>query len=250
MLVERVRPREMRIHRRRRGAPASCASIASTIPACSASVMSSCPDQISRSEWKRNSHPSIAWLTAERIRFPVSPARCTWKAMSARMKAAGSPSFSRCASISRRSSATSSAVARGAPTRTMPISKSQRACFRSSRFSGAEVSSIRATASPCRSTASGVSSFTRLRSPCEMVMSPIVCSDCSASRTAGRPTPIAVHQLVLGRKHLARSDLARQDQILHPLEHLVRQLAPNDLVTDPSQFVPRESVDVIYVFAP
>ena len=112
----------------------------------------------------------------------------------------------------------------------MPSSKSQRACFRSSRFSGAEVSSIRATASPCRSTASGVSSFTRLRSPCEMVMSPIVCSDCSASRTAGRPTPKRSISSCSDGSVSPGPISPDEDQVLHPLEHLVRQLAPDDLV--------------------
>ena len=72
VLVERVRPLQVRVHRRRGAARRRAPRWHRRSPACSASVMSSCPDQISRSEWKRNSQPSIAWLTAERMRLPES----------------------------------------------------------------------------------------------------------------------------------------------------------------------------------
>lgn len=47
---------------------------------------------------------------------------------------------------------------------------------------------MRAMSSTLARTMPAESAFTRLRSPWLMVISPVVCKCCSASRTAGRPT--------------------------------------------------------------
>ena len=187
--------------------------------------------------------PSIAWLTAERMRLPDSPARCTWKAMSARMKAAGSPSRSRCASISRRSSATSSGVGARRPDphhaeleqparllEVLEVLRRRRQQHPRHRVALPQHRVRRQLVHPAALAVRDGDEPHRLQ---------------RLQRLAHRRAPdaVAVHELVLGGQRLAGADLAAQDQLLHPLEHQIGQLAPDDLFTAPVG-APGEGVDI------
>ncbi|MCY1369377.1 hypothetical protein D9M69_564130 [compost metagenome] len=105
------------------------------------------------------------------------------------MNASASPRDSRWRSTMARSSATSLSLALSAASRAIPRSKKIRALLRCSSVSKDCASMILAVGSTCWKIERAVSFKTLARSPCEMLTSPILASDCIASRIAGRPTP-------------------------------------------------------------
>ena len=121
--------------------------------------------------------------------LPEICAIARWKAISVARKRCGLSSAALCSCKSLRRCSICAGVARCAAIRIIATSNCRRACLRCSSRSSEPDSRCMAASEICEITLSADSGSTRAPSPWTIATSPIRSNACSASRTAGRPTP-------------------------------------------------------------